>query len=407
MSQVMTYQQLEEKWIGADDKLNLKGLKENTSRYNTTLRLLDNQELQLKEDLNVTSQIKNYDPVVIKMVRRITPQLIAHDIVSVQPMTMPTGLGFALRARYPDASSPVDFTQGDEALFDKVKTEHSGTGTHGVVDVWGATDVLAQTGIGMETKVGETAKWKSMGVTIDRVELVAKTRQLRADYSNEIEKDLRAVHGLEASAELANILTSEIALEMNQELIRTLYHVALVGAQGTAAPGTFNFTTETDGRWLGERALGFAAFIEKEANRLALLNRRGRGNFIITSANVATVLALAGMLKNDHSLTTNMDVDIINSAYAGTMGRFKIFIDPLLSEDGILVGYKGQNEIDAGVIYAPYVPLQAYNGIDVVNGFKNAIGFQTRYAIASNPITKLEQNKNVYYSKFKVEGLQI
>lgn len=406
-TEVNKYKLLAEKWVGEDDKLNLKPIAEqSTSRYRTTLQMLENQQRQLKEDLNVTSQISNYDPVVINMVRRITPQLIAYDICGVQPMSTPTGLGFAIKARYPNASTPYFDANSKEALYDKVDTAHAGTGTHDdTLNPFDDVDVLAGTGVGMEKTVGETAKWKSMGITIEKIALEAKTRQLRADYSLEIENDMRAVHGLDASAELANILTNEIVLEQNQELVRTLYHCAMIGAQGTATAGTFNYSTETDGRWAGERALGLWAFIQSEANKLFLKNRRGAGNFIITSLGVANALIFAGILKSDTNLDTKININLTSNTYVGTAGRFKVFVDPFLTHNGVLIGYKGANELDAGMIFAPYVPLTAHRGIDVQNDFKPAIGFQTRYAVAPNPFTTLEKGKNVYYTKFKVDNL--
>lgn len=399
--------QLIEKWKSVkNDAFRLSEIKDSNKLW-TTVQLLENQHQQLDEDLNVTSQVANYDPVIMKMVRRITPQLIAYDIVGVQPMATPTAVGFAIRARYPDTSNPVDYTKGKEALFDTIDTAHSGTGTHDqtVNPFLAATDVASKTGKPLATAVGERAEWKSMGFSIDKVTLEAKTRQLRADYSLEIEKDMRSVHGLDAATELANILTDEITLETNQELVRTLYHCAMIGAQGTTTAGTYDYVADSDGRWGGERALSLYTFIEREANRLAFKNRRGRGNFIITSADVATVLAFAGLLKNDTHYTQNMDVDLVGSTFAGTAGRFKVFIDPMLEHNGVLVGYKGNTQYDAGVLYAPYVPLSAHSGVDVTNGFSKAIGFKSRYDIVANPYTTLEQGKNVYYSKFAIANM--
>lgn len=401
---------LVEKWSSADPTLNTikdKGRKE------ATVQLLENQDKALNEDPNVTPQIANYDPVLIKMVRRITPQLIHFDVMGVQPMTMPTGLTFALKARYPDSSSPINYAAGDEALFNKADTAHSGTGTHNTTQnpFDSATDVLANTGVGMATSVGETAKWKKMGVSIEKVAVEAKTRQLRADFSLELEKDLQAVHGLDAANLLGDILSQEIILEQNQEAIRTLYHIARVAPQfNLTTAGTVDFQADTDGRWLGERALAFYTWIERFANHMFLANRRGKGNFIITSSDVATMLTFAKLLKNDTNFDSAVDVNLVNSTYAGTLSnKFKVYVDPLLEHNGVLIGYKGANEMDAGTFFCPYVPLTMHQGVDVTNDFKKALGFQTRYAKAENPLVEnagqFQRGNNPYYYKFKVAGL--
>lgn len=403
---------LAEKWsnpTGEGDILDIKKLQESVSvsKFNTTLQLLENEAKALKEDVNVTSQIKGYDPVLISMVRRMTPQLIAYDVCGVQPMNMPTGLGFAIRALYPNAASPQFNATSKEALFKEVNTAHSGTGTDDRSDnPFTDVDLLAKTGHGMDTPTGETAAWKNMGITIDKIALEAKTRQLRADYSFELEKDMQAVHNLSARAELSNILAQEIVLEQNQEIVRTIMHAAHIGAQNQATAGTFDYATGTDGRWAGEKALGLWAYIRSEAARLYLENRRGAGNFIITSMGVANALQLAGILKNDTNYAQSIDINLQSSTYVGMAGQLKVFVDPFLTHDGVVIGYKGANEFDAGVIYAPYVPLTMHSGLDASNDrFRNAIGFQQRAAIAANPFTSLEKGKNIYYSKFAISNL--
>lgn len=413
MAYIASNQELHEKWTSQEKVhgLNLNAIKDDHKRA-TTIRLLENQAQALNENTNVTANIKGYDPVILQMVRRITPQLIHHDIVGVQPMAMPTGLAFAMKARYPHSSN--DFKQGNEALYNKVDTAHSGTGNHdsSADPFLEATDVLTNTGTGMATSVGETTAWKKMGITIDKISAEAKTRQLRADYSIEIEKDLQAVHGLDARNILSGVLTDEITLEQNQEIIRTLYHVAKVAPQlGRAAKGVIDFTADTDGRWLGERALALFTLIERIGNAMALDNRRGKANFIVTSSNVATMLMFAKLLKNDTNYEGNIDVNIVNTTYAGTAGRYKVYVDPLLEHDGVLLGYKGQNFMDAGMFFLPYVPLTMHEGVDVANDFKKALGWQTRYAIVQNPIAtenpgQLVKGVNPYYYKASITNIK-
>lgn len=397
---------------------------EDKHKREVTAVLLENQRQQystdltsLREDINMTPQVQNWQNVMLQMARRITPKLIAFDLAGVQPMNMPDSVAFALHARYPDGSTPIDFTKGKEALFQEVDTAHSGKGTSDFSDnpFLAATDVLAKTGIGMDTPEGEKAKWKRMGLEIKKISVSAKTRQLRADYSIEIEKDMQAVHGLSARQILTEVISDEIVLELNQEFVRRLYHIALVGGQGFATPGVFDYVTGSDGRYSGERVLGMWMAIELEANRLQLLNRRGRGNFIVTSANVASMLGNVGIMKNDTDYQSSLNVDVMTNTYAGIVnGRTRVYVDPFLSHDGVLIGYKGVNEMDNGVFYCPYVPLTMYQGIDVTNDFKNSLGAQTRAGFVQNPIVPDSdkasdawvKGKNYYYTKFAINNLK-
>jgi hypothetical protein len=308
-------------------------------------------------------------------------------------MTGPTGLVFALRARYTNAT-------GAEALFNEADTDFSGTGTHAGSDPF-ATGYT--TGTGKATNDGEVDAWASMSMTIEKTSVTARTRQLRADYSLELAQDLRAIHGLDAENELANILSSEIISEINREVVRTIYTIAKQGAQFAGTPGTFDLQADSDGRWSVERFKGLLFAIERDANAVSLETRRGKGNIIITSADVASALVMAGVLDYAPALqnSTAMDVDATGATYAGQMGRFKVFVDPYLGTDGYVVGYKGTSAYDAGMFYCPYVPLQMVRATDTAT-FQPAIGFKTRYGMIANPFTTLSANQNVYYRKAKV-----
>lgn len=379
-------------------------------REKVTAQLLENQEKFLAESAlveasNVVAGVQNWDPVMIKLVRRMAPKLIAYDICGVQPMTAPTGLIFALKARYAQTPPNGNPQGGAEALFNEANTAYSGTGTHVGDNPW---DVSFATGTGKATAAGETDAWNSMGVTIEKTNVVATTRQLRADYSLELAQDMRAVHGLDADTELVNILSTEMISEINREVVRKVYVVAKPGAQwaGITTAGTFDLNTDADGRWSVERFKGLMFAIERDANAIALESRRGKGNILITSSDVASALAMTGLLDYAPALAagTNLDVDVTGAAYAGTMGRFKVYVDPYLGVDGYVVGFKGSNQYDAGFFYCPYVPLQLVRATDPVN-FHPALGFKTRYGLVANPFTTLTANQNVYYRKTRVLNL--
>lgn len=380
----------------------------------TTAILLENQlkELQsYKEEMrmlteaapaNVTGDISRFDPILIKLVRRVAPNLIAHDVCGVQPMTMPTGLIFALRARYADASPLSGAT---EALFNEANTAFSGTGTH-------QTDVLGTFGTAMPTATGEGLVPAKMGLTIEKVAVEAKTRALQAEYSMELAQDLKRVHNLDAETEFINILTLEIQAEMNREIVRLLYKIAEPGAQvGTATPGVFDVEVDSDGRWSYEKYKGLLFQIEREANAIAKRTRMGKGNFIVVSSDVASALAFSGKL--DYTPSINLEVDDTGNVFAGMLNnRIKVFIDPYFSspqaEDILLVGYKGKVPYDAGLFYCPYVPLTLVKTSDP-NTYQPKLAFKVRYGLVANPLngdgTTLGANSNRYYRRVLVKNI--
>jgi hypothetical protein len=379
-------------------------------RSRVTAQLLENQEKFLQEAAQTTTgNIQNWDPVLINLVRRLAPKLIAYDVCGVQPMTGPTGLVFAMRSRYTNVG-------GAEALHNEALTTHSGAASpaHAGDDPW---DVTFTTGVAKTTTYdtpppggtpqagsGEVDVWNSMSMTIEKTSVTAKTRQLRADYSLELAQDLRAIHGLDAENELSNILSTEIISEINREVVRTIYAIAKAGAQFAGTPGTFDLANDADGRWFLERVKGLLFAIERDANAIAKETRRGKGNFIVTTADVASALAMAGVLNYAPALQSTIDlpdVDETGVTLAGKVGRFRVYIDPYLGSDGYVVGYKGANAYDAGMFYCPYVPLQMVRATSV-DSFQPAIGFKTRYGIISNPFTSLSANSNVYYRKSRI-----
>jgi len=406
----MSLEVLTEKWDGVLNSDKLPKI-DSQLKVRTTAQLLENQEKFLAEASNVAGGIENFDPVLISLVRRLAPKLIAYDVCGVQTMSGPTGLIFALRARYtgrngatPGTGSGSDTPQGgSEALFYEANTAYSGAGSHSGDNPWA---VGYSTGTGMDLADGESNAWAAMGVTIEKSNAVAKTRQLRADYSLELAQDLRAIHGLDAEGELTNILSSEIIAELNREVVRTIYTVAQQGAQFASTPGTFDLQNDADGRWAVERYKGLLFAIERDANAIAINSRRGKGNILITSSDVASALAMAGILDYAPALDgmVDLDVDATGATYAGKAGRFKVYVDPYAGADGYCVGFKGANQYDAGLFYCPYVPLQMVRATDPTN-FHPALGFKTRYAIVSNPFTNINAGGNVYYRKAQVLNL--
>ncbi len=459
-------------------------------RMKVTAQLLENQTAFLAEqsrglmnENTTTGNMATWEPVLMSMVRRLAPKLIAYDICGVQPMDKPVGVVFALRARYNDKN-------GNEALFHEADTAFGGTGTHagnnpflalgGVANITmdaqgsgytsmptatviggggqGATvmpvlgtkpndvgkivscvvtnagygytsaptvaftggggsgaNAIANlgvpsnafsTGSGMATGAAEAGNFGVMSTTIEKQTVEAKERQLRAEYSYELAQDLRAIHGLDANTELSNILSSEIIAEVNRELVRLIYSVAKPGAQFSTTPGTYDLIADSDGRWFVERFKALMFAIERDANAISIDTKRGKGNIIITTSDIASALAMTGVLNFAPALqgTVDMEVDATGTTYAGTMGRFKVFIDPYLSSDGYVVGFKGSNQYDAGVFYAPYVPLQIINTINPTT-LQPIMGFKTRYGLVSNPFTSLHANQNSYYRKVKVENI--
>lgn len=379
-------------------------------RKKVTAQLLENTQEYLKEASNLTAGVQNWDPVLISMVRRMAPKLIAYDILGVQPMTAPSGLLFALKAHRP-ATLPGTNPQGGAEILglNEADTSLSGTGTHAAITDANFLSGFA-TGTGKTTAAGEVDPWNSVGVTIDKVSIQATTRQLRADYSIELAQDMKRVHGLDADAELVQILSNELISEVNRQVVRTVYSAAKVGAQFATSPGTFDLNADADGRWSVERFKGLLFAIERDANAVAIESRRGKANFLIVSSDVASALSMAGILDHAPALAgmVSLEVDATGATYAGMAGRFKVYIDPYLGANAYLVGFKGSTQYDAGLYYAPYIPLELHRATDPSN-FNAALGFKTRFALAENPFvgnsTAIGTNANYYYRKSLVTNL--
>jgi len=410
-----------------------------------TARLLENQEVALAEEAaqmggNYISEaanvvgagmgatagnIKGFDPVLISLVRRAMPNLIAYDVAGVQPMTGPTGLIFAMKAKYG--------TQGGaEAFFDEADTDFSGTGTHaagptgleGETDGSGADGILGDnladtvitSGSGIATSAAEALTGNGFGemaFTIEKSTVTAKSRALKAEYTMELAQDLKAIHGLDAEAELANILSTEILAEINREMIRTIMAKAKLGAQQTsvALKGAFDVGTDSDGRWMVEKFKGLIMQLEREANIIAKQTRRGKGNFVICSSDVASALAAAGVMDYTPALSTGLQVDDTGNTFAGVLnGRLKVYVDPYATEDFALVGYRGSNPYDAGMFYCPYVPLTMVKAIGE-SDFQPRIGFKTRYGMVTNPFVGADgtgtDRANPYFRIFRVDDIMV
>lgn len=409
-------------------------------RKEVTAVLLENQERDLREQAHINQQgglneaaptnsvsaggMSTYDPVLISLVRRSMPQLIAYDIAGVQPMSQPTGLIFAQKSRYNGMKDTPPGT-AKEALFNEADTAFSGTGTQTGTN----PAVLAPaytTGTGMTTAQAEALgsaggnAWGEMGFSIDRVQVHAKTRALKAEYSIELAQDMKSVHGLDAENELVNILSSELLAEMNRELVRTVYITAKPGAQvGTATAGVFDLDVDSNGRWSVEKFKGLMFQVEREANAIAQQTRRGRGNFIICSSDVASALAMAGVLDYNPALSTSLNVDEASTTFAGVLnGKYKVYIDPYAANQAgtqfLTVGYKGANAYDAGLFYCPFVPLQMVRAVDS-NTMQPKIGFKTRYDLVANPFVTLDgptpsgngivADSNYYFRRVAVTNL--
>jgi hypothetical protein len=368
-----------------------------------TAQILENQEKALAEERSATSfggvnetttlaaGVDNFDPVLISLVRRAMPNLMAFDVAGVQPMSGPTGLIFAMKSHYTNQS-------GAEALgLAEADTDFSGTGSH-------------PAGVGMSTAAGEVVTPAEMAFSIDKTAVTAKTRALAASYSMELAQDLKAVHGLSAESELANILSTEILAEMNREMIHTINVAAQPGTIGTLATTvrTIDATAtsgDLDGRWNVERFKALHHIIEREANGIATATRRGKGNFLICSADVASSLAAAGTLDYTPALSASLNVDSTGNTFAGVIGgKMKVYVDPYAAADYITVGYKGSNAYDAGIFYCPYVPLTMMRASDAAT-FQPKIGFKSRYGMVANPFTSLTANSNVYYRTSLVTNL--
>jgi hypothetical protein len=394
-----------------------------------------------------SSGIAGYDPILISLVRRSMPNLMAYDLAGVQPMSAPTGLIFAMRSRYGGQGTRGSVT--GEALFQEAFAKFggsAGTSAGAAFSATGGINPIGSTGStnggvsqgpnfgirdsafdvsafrGMLTSTGENLSntspaFQEMSFSIERLAVEAKTRALKAEYSTELAQDLKAVHGLDAESELANILSTEILNEINRELIYTLYRTAKTGAyqDDINSKGTYDLNVDSDGRWSAERFRGLMFQIEREANTIAKETRRGKGNFIVCSSDVASALAMGGFLNLTPALQTQLEVDDTGNTFAGILnGKFKVYIDPYaqLGVDFCMVGYRGASPYDAGVFYCPYVPLQMVRAVDT-STFQPKIGFKTRYGMVANPfaettdINALGSNTvgNQYYRIFKVSNL--
>lgn len=394
-----------EKWDTVLESDKVEKISDNYKKK-VTAQLLENQEKALNEAGEPTSSVgaggvDNYDPILISLVRRMAPKLIAYDIVGVQPMTGPTGLIFAMKSKYDDNADPKLAT---EALFDEADTAYSGTGTHSGTDPLG----VLQTGDPMSTAAAEGSdNWNEMTFTIDKTSVTAQSRQLKASYSMEIAQDLKAIHGLDAENELTSILSTELITEINREVVRKLYATAKLGTDFATTPGTFDLDADADGRWSVEKFKGLIFAIERDANKIALETRRGKGNFIVCSADVASALSLAGKLDSAPALANGLDVDPTGATFAGVMaqGRVRVYVDPYVTSDFYTVGYKGANAYDAGFFYCPYVPLQLVKAVNQ-DTFQPIVGFKTRYGMVANPFTTLAARSNNYYRISAVTNLQ-
>ena len=436
---------LQEKWQPVLEHADLPEIKDAYKRAVTTV-ILENQEKALKEDraflgeaapANATgSAIANWDPILISLVRRSMPNLIAYDICGVQPMTGPTGLIFAMKSRYASQS-------GTEALFNEADTDRSsrnaasssGAG-HPASTVHNGTNPAVlndsspgtyQTGKGMTTAYGEALgdtsgnAFAEMAFSIEKTTVTARSRALKAEYTMELAQDLKAIHGLDAETELSNILSAEILAEINREVVRTIYIKSQKGAQtNTTNAGIFDLDTDSNGRWSVEKFKGLMFQLERDANAIAQNTRRGKGNVVVCSSDVASALQMAGVLDYTPALNNNLNVDDTGNTFAGVLnGRYKVYIDPYsanaAAKQFYVIGYKGTSPYDAGMFYCPYVPLQMVRAVGE-NTFQPKIGFKTRYGLVRNPFAESSaqvsgadttgtDNANIYYRKVQVTNI--
>ena len=439
MNNVNSYDKLVEKWSPVLNEETAGEIKD-SHRKAVTAAVLENQEIALKEESlhenNTTSQAANWNPVLIALVRRAMPNLMAYDVCGVQPMSGPTGLIFAMKSTYQTTKAGV--SSGDEALFNEAAVGYSGdsaatgngsagpSGLSGVSDTDTDSSIVdsgssyvpykgdAYTTAEAEALGGTGEDFAEMGFTIEKATVTAKSRALKAEYTLELAQDLKAIHGLDAETELANILSTEILAEINREVIRTINAQAKIGARqaNVTTAGIFDLSTDADGRWSAEKFKGLIVQLEREANVIAKETRRGKGNFIICSSDVASALAASGMLDYAPALSTSLNVDDTGNTFAGVLnGRTKVYIDPYASADYVTVGYKGTNPYDAGLFYCPYVPLTMVRAVGE-NTFQPKIGFKTRYGMASNPYVGsspanglASDRTNQYYRIFRVDNI--
>lgn len=419
----MRNEELMNKWKPILEHTALPGIQD-SHRSAVTATLLENTETAMIEEggyaptslleaapANSSADMAKYDPVLISLVRRAMPNLVAYDIAGVQPMTGPTGLIFAMRTKYEDTGGKP------EAFYTESDSDYSGTGTH--ANALGAGSETTGTGFATATAeaLGDGAgdEFAQMSFAIEKVSVTAKSRALKAEYTTELAQDLKAIHGLDAETELANMLSAELLAEINREVIRTVYVTSKAGSQtGTATAGTFNLDVDANGRWSVEKFKGLMFQIEKEANQIAKDTRRGKGNLIVCSSDVASALQMAGVLDYAPALNSNnLSPDDTGNTFAGVLnGRFKVYIDPYAGANYMVVGYKGSSTFDAGLFYCPYVPLQMVRAVGE-NSFQSKLGFKTRYGMVANPFAggatvrsgALTANDNVYYRRTAVTNL--
>jgi FlaG/FlaF family flagellin (archaellin) len=473
--QMFNAEHLQEKWAPVLDYDGMDPIRDSHRRAVTAI-LLENQERELREERSFLAEgptmsagtggfgggtygtrgdaagpVAGFDPVLISLIRRSMPNLVAYDLCGVQPMNGPTGLIFAMRSRYTNQS-------GTEALFNEPNTAFSGVGTDGTFDTTGytaasgdgasagfgtgaqgaetnpgllnpssnSTQSAYNVGTGMNTATAEGLgeegnAFNEMAFSIEKVTVAAKSRALKAEYSLELAQDLKAIHGLNAEAELANILSTEILAEINREVIRTIYKTAKTGAQvNTATAGAFDLDVDSNGRWSVEKFKGLIFQIERDANAIAQETRRGKGNMVLCSADVASALTMAGVLDYTPALNANLNVDDTGNTFAGVLqGKYRVYIDPyaanVAAQQFYVVGYKGSSPYDAGLFYCPYVPLQMVRAVGQ-DTFQPKIGFKTRYGLVSNPFAegslqdaqglgRITANSNRYYRRVKVLNL--
>jgi hypothetical protein len=437
---------LQKKWEGVLDHPDLPAIKD-PYRKAVTAVILENQAQEMQKSSGILYEtapvnslggtgysggsaaggpVAGFDPILISLVRRSLPNLIAYDLCGVQPMTGPTGLIFAMRSTYATQNVTAGAT---EAFYNEANTGFTGDKSEQTAISLAANTALGNqnvfastmaTGVAMATSVAEDLTFNEMAFSIEKVSVTAKSRALKAEYSMELAQDLKAVHGLDAETELANILSTEILAEINREVIRTIYTSAKVGAQvGTTTQGTFDLDTDSNGRWMVEKIKGLAFQLEREANVIAKTTRRGKGNVMICSSDVASALAMAGLLDYQSALNSqiSLTVDDTGNTFAGTLfGRIKVYIDPYFAANSTsefaVMGYKGSNAYDAGLFYCPYVPLQMVRAVDT-NNFQPKIGFKTRYGLVANPFAEgstqglgaINARTNLYYRAFKIANL--
>jgi hypothetical protein len=440
-------EELQKKWAPVLEHPELEAIKDPYKKAVTAL-VLENQQQAMSQDrqslnetdtyssgpTNIGGGVQNFDPILISLVRRSLPNLIAYDVAGVQPMTGPTGLIFAMRARYNAQTGSAN----TEAFYGEANTVFSGSfsennpygfqGSRGAdtnTNFQNPTSLSTTSGIGIPTSAAEQLGTTSdnpfaqMAFTIEKVTVTAQSRALKAEYSLELAQDLKAIHGLDAETELSNILSTEILAEINREVIRTIYTTAKAGAQyGVTTPGYFDLDTDSNGRWSVERFKGLIFQIERDANVIAKETRRGKGNVLIVSSDVASAMAMAGVLSYTPALQADLQVDDTGNTFAGLLhGRIKVYIDPYFggytaNQELVTVGYKGSSPYDAGLFYCPYVPLQMVRAVDQFT-FQPKIGFKTRYGMVANPFAEgsahglgqLNARSNVYYRLFGVKNL--